>query len=155
MTLDELVAEFLSVRQSGGLVLSDDELLECALRATRFYAAYGDIRSLSGSDRLLGAAGDDLPAPAPLNPEPEVGLALPIKSLDLITSDTDLTAGEWAIVSPLFAVYADKENAIRLEATRGLGVDVYGRSVSEIAADIPAREEEAMQRAFQCAIITV
>ncbi len=155
MTLSDLVDEYVDARVSGGLVLSESEVMECALRAVRYYAAYGDIRSISGSDPLQGAAGAGAPVPAPLDPEPVIAQGLPIKSMALISDSTELTPGEWAIASPLFTVYVEKENALRLEATRGLGVDVFGRSVSEIAADIPVREQEVRQLAFQIALITV
>lgn len=157
MTLDELADEFMSARQSGGLVLNEDEVFECILRATRFYAAYGDIRSISGSDGLPGAswpADPDSPLPDPAQ-EPMVAPALPIKCLDLIDQDTVLTTGEWGIVSPLFSLYVEKENAIRLEASRGLGVDPYGRSSSEVASSIEVAEAQVIERSFQFAIITV
>lgn len=155
MTLDELVAEFMSVRVAGGLVLDDDEVLECALVATRYYAAWGDIRSISRSDSLPGAAGPGAAIPAPLDPEPDVLPALPIKDLELIDQDTDLTVGEWGIISPLFKLHVERENAMRLEASRGLGTDPYGRSVSEVASAIEQAEERVQQQAFQSAIITV
>lgn len=143
MTITELVSEFLAVRAPGWLVLAQPEVEECAVAAARFYAAYGDIRSLSKSDVLQEAAGADQPRPAPPEVEPELLPALPIKSLALITAATDVSTGEWAVIRPLFFLYTERENAQRLEASRGLGVDVFGRSVSEIAQDI-SREEEAL-----------
>lgn len=144
MTITELVAEFLAIRAPGWLVLDQAETATCAIEAARIYAGYGDIRSLSASDVLQEAAGAGQALPLPMDPEPDVVPALPIKDLSLIMADTDLSTGEWAIIRPLFLLYAERESAQRLEASRGLGVDVYGRAVSEIAQDIRVMEDETL-----------
>lgn len=156
MTLAELVEQFMVVRATAGLVLDETETLECAVRATRMFAAYGDIASLSGSDQLPGAAGGwGQQAPWP-DPEPAIADPLPVKDLCLIDADVELTVGEWAIISPLFSLYVEKENAIRLEASRGMGTDPYGRSVAEVAGDIERQENEVIPaKAFRAALITV
>lgn len=169
MTLGDLVEEFASVRAPGWLVLRPDEMIQCAIEAARYYAAYGDIKSLSGSDPLPGAAGDPtpivyqqpdpvsftyptpesiytLPAPQAAGPfsGPIVYDALPVKDPGMIDEDTDISTGEWAVIRPLFVLYCERENAARLEASRALGLDVYGRSVSEIAGEIHAMENETI-----------
>lgn len=156
MTLGDLVSEYQSVRSPGWLVLGDEEVLECGYQATRFYAAYGDIRSLSKSDVLQEAAGAGAALPTPTDPEVFAKQALPIKNLDLIDEDTDLSSGEWAVIKPLFTLYVERENAMRLEASRVLGVDVYGRSVAEVAADIKEMEADILPgKAFQACVIEV
>lgn len=68
---------------------------------------------------------------------------------------TDMTAGELALIRPLFVLYAEREQAAMLEASRAANVEFYGRSVGEIAADILATEGSMSERAFVRAIITV
>lgn len=139
MDITGLVTEFLATRAPGWLVLDQAEVLQCAIEATRYYAAYGDIRSISESDELPGA-GDVGPFPDDV----EASDALPVKRLDLIVATTHLSTGEWAVIRPLFFLYCERESAHRLEASRGMGVDVYGRSVSEIAQDISVMENETL-----------
>lgn len=156
MTLGELVDEYASVRAPGWLLIDDDQLLECGLAATRFYAGYGDIRSVSKSDVLQEAAGPDAPVPTPPDPEVYATHALPIKDLSLIDEDTELSVGEWAIIKPLFHLYVERENAYRLEATRVLGADVYGRTVAEAAQDIKDMENDILPaKAFAHCVIEV
>ena len=73
----------------------------------------------------------------------------------LITEDTPLTKSELAVISPLFELYVERENALILEASRALGVEVYGRTVSEINNDIVQKEQEIQHLAFQFDIITI
>lgn len=152
----ELATEYQSTRLSGGLVLEVSEVTDCAVRAARHYAAYGNIRSLSLSDQLPESPAPGATViPAATDPEPSVVESLPIKNLGHLTSDTEVTVGEWSSIQPLFTLYVERENAMRLEASRAMGVEVYGRSVGEIAQDI-SREEEAMpQKAFSHAAIEV
>ncbi|MDF0607240.1 hypothetical protein HZU77_016640 [Neisseriaceae bacterium TC5R-5] len=72
-----------------------------------------------------------------------------------ISADTLISDAEWALIRPLFLLYIERENALHLEASRTLGVDVYGRSSSEIANDILQQEAELPHRAFCQPIITV
>lgn len=181
MKLSELVTEFASVRAPGWLVLDEPELLQCAIEACRYYVAYGDIASLSGSDPLPGASGSatpivydppELPSsyavdsdsfysiPTPVTPpvytDPIVRPALPIKDLGLITPDVELRPGEWAVIRPLFVLYAERDSAQRLESTRSLGLEVHGRSTSEITGDIRAMEDDTLPgRAFDPGAITI
>lgn len=156
MQLGALAAEYLASRSPGWLVLDDEQVKDCALTAARFYAGFGDIRSVSSSDVLQGAAGAGEPLPLPQDPELFPTPALPIKDLSLITETTELSVGEWALIRPLFTLYCEREHAQRLEASRGLGVDVYGRSVSEISQEIGTMENETIpQKAFVHAVIEV
>lgn len=142
MTLEELATEYLAALP--GLVLDDEQIVKVAVAAARFYAGYGDIISVSQSDVLLSAPGAGGAYPVVADPEPEQRLSLPIKNLELIDADTDISAGEWVIIRPLFLLYAERGNATMIEATRGLGVDVFGRSVSEISQDITMMETETL-----------
>lgn len=154
MKLSELATEY--QQQRPGIVLEEDQLTAVAVAAARFYAGYGDIASVSSSDRLPGAAGAGNPVPADPDPYPAIVQALPIKDLKLITKDTEVSTGEWAIMRPLFVLYVERENATLLEATRGLGVDVFGRSVSEVNADIAMQENEIIpSKTFMSVIFEV
>jgi hypothetical protein len=156
MTLEELAGEFYAERVSAGLLLDETETLACAVSASRYYAAYGTIKSLSKSDVLQGAPIPGKPLPLPLDPEPDVLAALPAKNLGFVTGDTDISMGEWAIIKPLFLLYVERDNATRLEASRGLGVDVFGRSVSEIAQEIERMEGETLPaKCFRHVVIEV
>jgi hypothetical protein len=74
-----------------------------------------------------------------------------------VNEETALTTGEWAIVRPLFALYVEREQAMRLEVSRAVSLEVYGRQVSEVTADIAVMEspEGLPARAFAAAAFTV
>lgn len=124
MDLTALATEYMESRASTGLVLDETESLQCLLEAVRYYAGYGTIASVSAR-----TAADEL---------------APVTDLAKIEATTVLSVGEWGIVRPLFVLYVERENATRLEASRMMGVDVYGRSVAEIAGDIKMMEDETI-----------
>lgn len=160
MNLWSLAREYESTRV---LVLESSSILQCMHEAVRYYCAYGDVRSLSKSDPLLPGvvatsdmAGEVAQAAVVSDAFPDAPSGLPIKSIDHITDDTVLTPGEWAIVKPLFILYVEREQATHLEASRGLAVDVFGRSVAEIQADITLMETETLpSRCFVSTIIEI
>lgn len=79
-------------------------------------------------------------------------LSTAASALDQVDDGTEVTPGEWATICPLFSLYVEKENALRLEASRGLGLDVFGRQSSEVQAEIRIMEDETLpQRAFAAA----
>lgn len=134
--LSELIE---SVNWPYGLVLDEPQTTAAGIAAVRFYAGYGDIRSLSP---IFDGNGEPL--------TPNFTLA------DAIDEDVELTDGEWSLIKPLYMLYIERDNARALEASRGLGVDVYGRSVTEIEQDIRAYESEALPKlAFGCQIVTI
>lgn len=69
--------------------------------------------------------------------------------------DFDLTPSEYALIRPLFFLYVERESAMHLEASRGLGVDVFGRTVSEIAQEISLMEEALPKKAFMEKVETI
>lgn len=140
MKISVLASEYVTERPA--LVLDAVAATAVCVAAARFYAGYGDIASVSKSDVLLSAAGASAERPEYGDEYENVLQALPIKDLGLITEDTDLSTGEWAIIRPLFALYIERENAMLLEATRGLGADPFGRSVAEVTQDILQQENE-------------
>lgn len=157
MHLVDLVDEYVATRSPGWLVLTQPEALGCCIDAARYYAAYGNIAALSLSDQLPGAPepGSASIPPGP-DPEPVIVASLPVKALDFIDENTDVTVGEWAVIRPLFVLYAERENAERIEASRAAGIEPYGRSVSEVSQDIAMMENETLpNKAFSHAIIEV
>lgn len=74
---------------------------------------------------------------------------------DDISLTTDVTTSEWAIIKPLFSLYVEHEQSVMLEASRGVGVDVYGRTTSEIQQDIKQMEDEMPKKAFYHPIVSV
>lgn len=69
--------------------------------------------------------------------------------------NTCISFSEWAKIRPLFELYVERSNAMHLEASRLYGVDVYGRAVSEIQADITAKEEDYSHNVFQQDFVSV
>ena len=72
-----------------------------------------------------------------------------------VTQFTDLSSSEWALIKPLFLLYVERQQSIMLEASRGVGVDPFGRSSSEIQQDIKQVEDEAPKKAFSQSIISI
>ena len=126
MTLTQLVAEFMASRLTGGLVLAESDVIKAIVKAVRFYAGYAEIKYFVNAP-----------------------------TLSQIDSNVTLTPSEWAIIQPLFNAYVDHENALRLEASRGLGLDVYGRSSSELASEIKQLEMDLPRKAFYQPIASV
>lgn len=100
----------LSINWTFGLILDEKDVYKQACAAARQYLAWGDIASL------------------------------PDAELSDVDEHCDLTPSEWGILKPLAAMYVERENARALEASRGTGVDPYGRSVSEIEQAITQYE---------------
>lgn len=72
-----------------------------------------------------------------------------------IAPETPLTNSERAVIMPLFELYVERENALILESSRALGVEVYGRTISEISSDIQQKELEIQNLAFCYEYFTV
>lgn len=124
MTLADLVQAYAATRRPGWVVLEDEELISLAVAATRYYLGYGDLGSLPPGT---------------------------IPALADIDDGTEVSVSEWATISPLFALYVEKENALRLEASRSMGLEAYGRQSSEVQGDITMMENETLpMRAFSC-----
>jgi hypothetical protein len=126
-TLADLAQKFATQERPAGNLLDDPTVLAQAVAATRFYAGYASIRSRE----------------AAVDPVPD------------IDGTTEISDSEWALIRPLFMLYAERETALQLEASRGMGIDPFGRTASEIAADIVQVEAEMPHRAFCQPILTV
>ncbi len=72
-----------------------------------------------------------------------------------IDESTEISLSEWAIIRPLFLLFIEREQALQLEASRGLGIDVFGRSVAEVESDIKNAEVEMPGKAFSREIVNL
>lgn len=106
-----------SVNWAFGLVLGEEHIKSQALAAVRQFAGWGEIQSLAG-----------------------------IEVADTAYDTAEITDSEWACIKPLYMLYIERENARALEASRGQGVDVYGRTVSEIEQAITQYETVDLPR---------
>ena len=118
MLLSALTGEFIANRGAVGLFLAQTEVLACAVRAVRYYMGWQDLADLSAT-----------------------GLAA-------VAGSTDITASEWVLIAPLFLLYVERESAIVVEASRGMGVEPVGRASSEVAAEIQQAELGFGQMAY-------
>jgi len=125
-TLADLADTFAKGERSAGNLLDDAAVLAQAVAATRFYAGFAGLR-----------AHDDV------TPQPK------------IDGTTTITTSEWALIRPLFLLYVERETAIQLEASRGMGAEPFGRSSSEVAAEITQIEAEMPRKAFFHPVVTV
>jgi hypothetical protein len=125
-TLAELAKTFAEKERPAGNLLDEDAVLAQAVAATRFHAGFAALRAHDGVE----------PAPG-------------------IDGETGITTSEWALIRPLFMLYVERETALQLEASRGMGIDPFGRSASEISSEIAQVEADMPRRAFFQPIVTV
>lgn len=135
MKLSDLVAAFMEERPAF-LVVSEERVMAQLRRAVRFYCGYAALKNAD-------LAADEL--------HTDVTVANDAQA----AQDFDLTPSEWSIIKPLFWLYVERDCASAIEASRGLGVDVFGRMTSEIAQDINLREQEMAKLAFVEPVFTV
>lgn len=124
LRLSDLIAGYLSPYPAG-LVLDEPTVVKALLAAVRFYSGYAELSN------------------APPWPQPDGdGVHSPVRAdNDLFgESDVELTPSEWAIIRPLFLLYVERENTVHVEASRGLGADVFTRSTAEVLAAIESAE---------------
>jgi len=124
--LTDHASDFAGTERPAGNLLDGDQITAQVVAATRMYAGYGKLSAFEGVD----------PVPT-------------------ITGDTVVSVSEWAVIRPLFMLYVERENALQLEASRGLGVDVFGRDSATVAAEITQAEAELPLKAFYRPILTV
>jgi len=125
-TLAELARRFAEEERPAGNLLDGQAVLAQLVAAARFYAGFGAISSR--------------------------GAAAPLPDID---AQTGISDSEWALIRPLFLLYVERETALQLEASRVMGADPFGRSSSEIAAEITQAESEMPRKAFSMPILTV
>lgn len=126
-TIEQLVENFLTYEHPLSIVLDPPTVLAQAVAAAKFYGGYALLEEFT-----------DLTPPYPD-----------------IDEGTGISDSEWALIKPLFFLYVERETAIHLEASRGLGVDVFSRSSSEIDQDIANAHREMPMNAFFQPIDTI
>lgn len=131
--IEQRTQAFMERERPSGLMLDPEQVTAQAVAAARLYRGFARL------DEHWARLETDPDAP----------------ELATIDATTPLSDSEWALIRPLFLLYLERETALMLEASRGLGVDVFGRSTSEIATDISMTEQEMAHRAFLFPAITV
>lgn len=149
-TLTELSSDFRNVERPVGVIISDDNIRGLLIAAVRFYAGYAPLQSTLEAAGVVMKAED-----ACKQNENDAAYVNTLTTLTEITDDTELTAGEWALIRPLFLLFVERETALQLEASRTFGVDPYGRSVSEISQEITQYEHEMAEKAFCMPFVTM
>lgn len=126
-SINELAADLCQTERPVGVILSDVSVKGLLIAAVRFYAGYANLTE-SGEERT---------------------------EVEDINEETTLTLSEWTIIRPLYLLYVERETALQLEATRVMGADPFGRSSSEIAAEIQQVEGEMANKAYVEPYLTV
>lgn len=124
MNLLALADDFTAHRGETFLPLGQPEVLACAIAATRFYMGWGLLEDVSAI------------------------------TLETVTRLTDLSASEWAIIGPLFRLYVEREVSLVVEASRASGVEIVGRSSSEVAGEIQQIEQQLPHLAYYEPVFT-
>jgi hypothetical protein len=158
MTLGELVSLFLAEQRTECQLLDSERVIAQAVAAMHFYSGYGhlDVTNFVPEEKPIEP-------PAPIDPlaqfidytekpkrlidEPTAEPLPPIPFTELAET-TVVSPSDWAIIRPLFLLYCEREQALMLEASRVMGVDVFGRASSEVQMDINTAESELPQKAF-------
>lgn len=169
MTLGELVSAFLAEQRTECQLLEPERVLAQAVAATQFYAGYGHIDVLAPPKPVEPVDPVEPVTPVePIKPQPIDPFAqfidftgkpkrlideptdqpLPPIPFDELADSTLVTPSDWAIIRPLFLLYCEREQALMLESSRVMGVDVFGRASSEVQQDINTAEAELPQKAF-------
>lgn len=148
MLISALCADFMARRQSGGLFLEASEVTACCIKAVRFYTAYGYLKTPPPSWVVNSATWANVGS-SEVWPSEFDKLQSGNGDMAAISSAIDITTSEWALIMPLFEAYTEKESALRLEASRGMGADVYGMTASEVDQKISQLEEAMPGKAFQ------
>lgn len=153
MKLGSWVRHYARFEHAATCLLDEASLIAQGVAATHFYAAYAELEThaafrVAELERyrvaLLAQEPWALAAPVPYVPK-----------MPMVSEDTDLSISEWALIGQLFRLYVEREEAKQLEASRGLGMDVFGRSSSEIVMDIKEAEGELPHRAFSWGALSV
>lgn len=138
MLLSEIVAA--CVEEEGRpitLLLDAPSVMRCLRKAVRFYCGYAKLTAPA-------LAADEIHDPISAS-----------NGADATGQDFNINPSELAIIRPLFDLYVEHENATMLEASRGMGTDVFGRTVTEIQQDINVTEAELPKKAFMEPVETI
>jgi hypothetical protein len=135
MLLSKLIEAYIDVLPAG-IVVDETQVTRSLIKAVRFYLGYATL--LNGT-----LATDRIHTKISEGNETESCM------------DFDITPSEYSIIRPLFELYVEIENATSLEASRVMGMDVYGRQTSEIQSDIREYEADMSRKAFFEPIVSI
>lgn len=137
MKLSDILAAYME-SVPVGIILDEDQITRHLKGAVRFFCGHAVLKNHPPI-----ASGDAVHSPVNASNDIEGD------------QDFDLTLGEYALIKPLFYLYVELENATGLEASRGQGLDVYGRSASEIRQELTQLENDMPRIAYVEPIISV
>lgn len=113
-----------------GIVLCEEHITRTLIKAVRFYAGFACLENAEVDNDTIHSLLSDT------------------NEIEEECLNVNLTLSEEAIIRPLFDLYVELENANTLESSRSQGLEVYGRSVSEIQPDVTLYENEMHKKAF-------
>jgi hypothetical protein len=118
MLLSDVVSVYMA--NNVGSMLDTPAVAKHLMRAIRQYAGHAVVAALPP---LTGQAHSPIPA-----------------TDDIAANNFDLNLSELSIIRPLFELYCEHANALMLESSRAMGIDPFGRTSSEVMADIKEYE---------------
>ena len=125
--IEDFARDLMETERPVGVIISDEVIIAQLVAATRYYAGFANLDATQGRRTTV----------------------------DDITKDTTLTLSEWSLIRPLFLLFVERETALQLEASRVMGAEPFGRSSSEISAEIQQVESEMAHKAFYEPYMTV
>lgn len=141
-TIKEKVDRYLTQEAPDTNMLPPEQVLALALAAVRKYIAYGELA-------VHRVQREEWERAARLDP------ATPRPAMAAIDENLPIESSEWGVISDLWALYLERDQAKQLEASRGLGVESFGRTSSEVETDIRMEHENLPMRAFWFGPFTV
>ena len=171
--LQDWVTQFTVVERPIAIMIDDTQVLSLAIAAANRYAAYGALAVQLAIPVTLPTP--PAPTPGPLafvlgsmgrtlidyatetgwvydesnaHISAETYAQINPPTYPAIDGTTDITVSEWAVIKPLFMLYVERENALPQEASRQLGIEVYGRTMDQVQPDIDKYEENLPKLAF-------
>lgn len=127
-SIKDLADDLCKTERPVGVILSDESVIGLLIAAARFYAGYANLAASGPEERT---------------------------KIENITAETTLTLSEFSVIRPLWLLYVERETALQLEATRVMGADPFGRSSSEVAAEIQQVEGEMANKSYVEPYLTV
>lgn len=145
-TIKEYADDFFENERGTANILSAEQVLTLLIAAVRFYRGF----TLTEIEKQILVENG-----CKCNFLGQCDVCKDVKNNFNITEKLLLDYGEYSIIKPLFLLYIERETALQLEASRQLGVDVFGRSSSEISAEITNYEQLLQKLAFNQSIISI
>jgi len=131
-TISGRVDEYIKRERTTSGFIDSEVALSQAVAAAKMYSGWAVMETFQDSDGV----------------SPEV--------IPEVTADTEISQSEWTIIRQLFLLYLEKEEAFELESARSMGVELFGRSSSEVVQEISLFETEKLPKlAFSVGVNTI